>query len=169
MSLSSGALFLFIVGHISAEWLRGPGEGRRNLLLGVGLCTLGILLCTLDVQGLMARLQHVLPRPLIGRREPIAVLQQMYGALAIFFGIGCLPRVQAALATPRLRWLGKISFSLYLTHFPFLVIVASAGFVSETTSAGGGATSAPGVATAGFGSTTSGASTTTTDAIAGSA
>jgi peptidoglycan/LPS O-acetylase OafA/YrhL len=129
VALLSSALFLFIAGHISAEWLRTPAERRRNVILGVGLCALGILLCTMETLDLMARLRQFLPAPFIGKREIPVLMQHMYGALACFFGLACLPWVQAILARPGLRWLGKISFSLYLTHFPFLIIAGSAAFI----------------------------------------
>jgi peptidoglycan/LPS O-acetylase OafA/YrhL len=128
-ALASSVLFLFIAGHLAADWLRSPPARRRNIILGVGLCALGVLLCTTATLGVMIRVRQFFPAPFIGRHEAAATMQLMYGALAGFFGIACLPRMQAVLAGPRLRWLGKISFSLYLTHFPLLIIVGSAAFV----------------------------------------
>jgi peptidoglycan/LPS O-acetylase OafA/YrhL len=122
-------LFLFIVGHLAADWLRRPAERRRNLLLAIGLCALGILLCTTGTLGMMLRLRQMLPTPLIGRHETSATMQSMYGAVALFFGIACLPWAQTVLVRPGFRWLGKISFSLYLTHFPFLLVVGSTAFI----------------------------------------
>jgi peptidoglycan/LPS O-acetylase OafA/YrhL len=128
-ALPSSFLVLFVVGHLAANWLRTPAELRRNLALGVGLLALGVLLCTSQTLGIMSALRKFFPTPFISRREAPEVIQVMYGAIAVFFGIACLPRIQSALARPAFRWLGKISFSLYLTHFPLLFSAVSAGFV----------------------------------------
>jgi peptidoglycan/LPS O-acetylase OafA/YrhL len=128
-ALPSSFLVLFVVGHLAANWLRTPADRRQNLCLGVGLLALGILLCTTDTLGIMTPLRKLFPTPFIGRREAPEVMQSMYGAMAVFFGIAWLPRIQLVLAWPAFRWLGKISFSLYLTHFPLLFTAVSAGFV----------------------------------------
>jgi peptidoglycan/LPS O-acetylase OafA/YrhL len=128
-ALPSSFLVLFVVGHLAANWLRTPADRRQNLCLGVGLLALGILLCTTETLGIMTPLRKFFPTPFIGRREAPEVMQSMYGAVAVFFGIAWLPRIQSVLARPAFRWLGKISFSLYLTHFPLLFTAVSAGFV----------------------------------------
>jgi peptidoglycan/LPS O-acetylase OafA/YrhL len=127
-SLLSSMLFLFVVGHLAADWLRTPADRRANILLGTGLLALGILLCTTDPIPIVPRLSGLFPTPLFGRREPPFLIQSLYGAVATFFGLACLPRLQLALTRPSFQWLGKISFSLYLTHFPVIITAASAAF-----------------------------------------
>jgi peptidoglycan/LPS O-acetylase OafA/YrhL len=131
-ALASSALFLFVIGHLAAEWLRTPAERRYDLWFGVGLCALGILLCTTDTFASVPRLIKLLPTPFVGRHEAPSMFQSMYGAVAIFFGIASLPRLQQLLGRPALRWLGKISFSLYLTHFSLLIAGGSAGLMLMT-------------------------------------
>jgi peptidoglycan/LPS O-acetylase OafA/YrhL len=128
ISLLSSMLFLFVVGHVAADWLRTPADRRSNLLLGAGLLALGILLCTTDPIPIVFRLSGWFPTPLVGRREPPILAQSMYGAAATFFGLACLPWLQLTLTQPLFQRLGKISFSLYLTHFPIVITVASAAF-----------------------------------------
>jgi peptidoglycan/LPS O-acetylase OafA/YrhL len=128
-ALLSSLLFLFIVGHLAAESLRSSPARRQTPVLGVGLLALGVLLCTTNTLGAMIWLHKFLPRPFIGHWAQPDVMQSMYGAVAIFFGIACLPRFQLMLTRPMLRWLGQISFSLYLTHFPVLFTLVSATFI----------------------------------------
>jgi peptidoglycan/LPS O-acetylase OafA/YrhL len=127
-SLLSSMLFLFVVGHLVADWLRTPADRRSNLLLGAGLLALGVLLCTTDPIPIVQRLADWFPTPFIGRRAPPTLAQSLYGAVATFFGFALLPRLQLVLTKPPIQWLGKISFSLYLTHFPIIITVASAAF-----------------------------------------
>jgi peptidoglycan/LPS O-acetylase OafA/YrhL len=71
----------------------------------------------------------LLPTPLIGPPVDPWTQQKMIGAMEIFFGLAFLPGLQDILERPLLRWLGRISFSLYLTHFPLLFTLTSAGFI----------------------------------------
>jgi peptidoglycan/LPS O-acetylase OafA/YrhL len=128
-ALISSLLFLFIVGHLAAESLRTPPAPRPNAALGVGLLALGLLLCTTDTLGAVIWLHKLQPKPFIGDWASPEVMQSMYGAVATFFGIACLPRFQRMLTRPLPRWLGQISFSLYLTHFPVLFTLVSATFI----------------------------------------
>ena len=128
--LSASFLGLFIVGHLAARWLRTPSSRRSNPMLGSGLVCLGILLCTSKTMDVFEGLRWILPGPFLGRWEYPGVVQPMYGAVALFFGICWLPRLQVWLGVKPVRWFGKISFSLYLTHWPILFTVVSACFVA---------------------------------------
>lgn len=55
-----------------------------------------------------------------------AQLQMSVAALAILSGLCITPRCRSLLCGRVPMWLGKVSFSLYLTHFPILFTVASA-------------------------------------------
>ncbi len=131
-ALASSLLSLFIVGHLAAAWLRTSAASRKNLMLGIGLVELGILLDTTDTMGFMTWLHDLLPTPFIGKAVTAAEAQRMAGAAALFLGVACLPQAQNWLSRAGVRWLGKISFSLYLTHFPVLFTAASAAFVAIT-------------------------------------
>jgi peptidoglycan/LPS O-acetylase OafA/YrhL len=128
-ALSSSTLFLFVVGHLATEWLRTPADRRYDPWFGISLCALGILLCTTETFAFLPQLIKLLPTPFLGRTETSSSFQSMYGAVAIFFGIASLPHLQQALQRPSCRWLGKISFSLYLSHFSFLIAGGSAALV----------------------------------------
>ena len=46
--------------------------------------------------------------------------------------LAMLPALQQLLAQPVMRWLGKVSFSLYLTHIPLEFSCVAAGFSRMT-------------------------------------
>jgi peptidoglycan/LPS O-acetylase OafA/YrhL len=112
-------LILFIVGHLAADRL---GRGRRGIctqILGAALLLSGVLLCS--ASGALASSVLALPHlppigPALGPRD----IQIVVGVLLIFFGLDSLPILCRCAETPPARWFGKISFSLYLTHYPIL-------------------------------------------------
>jgi peptidoglycan/LPS O-acetylase OafA/YrhL len=53
----------------------------------------------------------------------------MIGSACLFLGIRYVPFVQKLLTRQPFRWLGKVSFSLYLVHYPILLTLVSALFV----------------------------------------
>ena len=135
VALSASFFVLFILGHMAAGWIRRPVTSQFHSALGIGLVGLGIIACTTYLPRIFGPLVEVLPKPFMGLRVDPWVQQQIAGAAAIFFGIGLLPWARSCLAHPVLTWLGKISFSLYLTHFPMLFTLVSAGFIMLEASA----------------------------------
>jgi peptidoglycan/LPS O-acetylase OafA/YrhL len=124
----ASALSLFIIGHLLAPWLTKLAH-RRSTALGASLLALGILICTFKVYGPSKYLLMLLPSPPIGPRVGPMDVQSMVGAVLIFVGIALVPAIQIQLERPGCRWLGKISFSIYLVHFPILFTVVAAGFL----------------------------------------
>jgi peptidoglycan/LPS O-acetylase OafA/YrhL len=126
-------LGLFILGHIAAGYLQDVdgSRGKRSwrAVLGAVSLTLGIPLCTLQILGPISILQSRLPAPPLGLPGDGLTLQKMIGAALVFGGLALLPGLQRQIGRPALRWLGKISFSLYLTHFPLAFTCVAAGLV----------------------------------------
>jgi peptidoglycan/LPS O-acetylase OafA/YrhL len=121
-------LSLFIVGHVVALWLQRI-EGRWwQTAVGSASLMSGILLCTADRLGPVSMLFGLLSRIRTGQPDDWEVLQKMIGACLVFGGLALLPVLQRHLQRPSMRWFGKISFSLYLTHFPFLLTCVAALF-----------------------------------------
>ncbi len=129
-SLVASPLSLFIVGHLAAPWLRRPAIRRRHVAAATALLLLGGLLATTPELTRWLLLQIPLPVPLLGPAIGGGDLKKMVGAGLVFAGVGMLPALQAALCRPALRRLGRLSFALYLTHFPVLFTVTSAVFVA---------------------------------------
>ena len=51
------------------------------------------------------------------------------GAVLLYCGLMASPALWGLFENRPMRWLGRVSFSLYLTHFPVLLSVASAAYV----------------------------------------
>ena len=105
-------------------------KGRRRWQSVAGSVCLfsGIVLCTADRVGALAILTRGLPLIRTVLPDDWEILQKMIGACLIFGGLALLPVLQRLLERPQMRWLGKISFSLYLVHFPLLFTFVAACF-----------------------------------------
>lgn len=122
-------LGLFILGHVAASHL---WHGNRNTprwpAFGAVLFAAGILLCTAKTFDAILAVQRFVLVPPLGLPGDGLTIQKMIGAAAVFGALGMLPVLQRSLTKPAMRWLGKISFSLYLTHIPLEFCLAAAGF-----------------------------------------
>jgi peptidoglycan/LPS O-acetylase OafA/YrhL len=122
-------LCLFIIGHLADGRLRPPVRRPWQAVFGAVLLGSGILLCTVRTVDPISILWGLLPQPPLGIQGDNAILQKMIGAVLIFFGLSLLPVLQRHLERPSMRFLGKLSFSLYLTHYPLLYTCFAACFI----------------------------------------
>ncbi len=129
--LSRYPLLPFLVGHMFALAWRDGGwaavPSARWRAAGAVALAVGIWSCTNPVWPWVTWLFGVSKR-LSAPND--AHLQAMYGALFAFTGVMLLPPLHRLLASPVPAWLGRISFGLYLTHFPIVFTAASATFVA---------------------------------------
>jgi peptidoglycan/LPS O-acetylase OafA/YrhL len=121
-------LGLFVLGHVAAGVLPRMTIQKGHAILGAAFLGSGILLCSVKIGAPIAALWKLLPPPPVGLQGDPATLQKMIGAVLVFGGLALLPILQRQLERPTTRWLGKISFSLYLTHFPLLLTLVAALF-----------------------------------------
>jgi peptidoglycan/LPS O-acetylase OafA/YrhL len=121
-------MVLFIIGHLVANHLRLTGIRKGQTALGAVFLGAGILLCSMRITVPVSMLWKVLPPPPLGIQGDDAILQKMIGAVLVFGGIAFLPVLRRGLERSAMRWLGKISFSLYLSHFPLLFTCVAACF-----------------------------------------
>lgn len=132
ISFSKSFIALFLVGHVAAFWLPSSTHSPRFRYGGVIVCLLGLLLCSMQTNPILneaiALLYRVLPAPLIGPAVLLSQCQSSIGAVLVFIGVAMTPACRRGLELSFFRWLGKISFSLYLTHFAFLFTVVCAIF-----------------------------------------
>lgn len=112
---------LFIAGHLLADHATSRQASSDRPWLGAALLAGGIFLCSVRTTVPIAFVWRFLPAPWLGLPGNTLVLQRMVGALCVFTGLCCLPALRRNLQHPALRWLGQISFSLYLTHCPILL------------------------------------------------
>jgi peptidoglycan/LPS O-acetylase OafA/YrhL len=119
-------LGLFILGHVAANHLRWVRKGQP--VLGAVILGSGILLSSRWITVPILILWRILPPPPLGIQGDSETFQKMIGAVLIFGGLALLPVLQLHLQRPALRWLGRISFSLYLVHLPLEFTGVVAGF-----------------------------------------
>jgi len=118
-------MFLFVLGHLCAGRLhRAPIR-----LLGTGLIVLGL---AMSASKDWVAVEAV--RTGIARFAPVAApnlfqFQSQLAAIALFLGVLLGPAAQWLLARKPCRQLGRLSFSIYLLHFPILFTLGCAGFV----------------------------------------
>ena len=119
---------LFVLGHLATIWIGKTDRYRWHGPLGIAALILGLLLCSTQAYKAllgMTGLSSLNRMPWLD----VVFLQKTIGCALIFGGLTLIPSVQRHLERPIARWLGKISFSLYLTHFPLLFIWIAALFV----------------------------------------
>ena len=127
------SLFLFVVGHLVTPWLgRASGRGWQMVTGGALMLAGAELSYQEELPHLITVLFSGLPPPPLGQGLKLFGFQQALSAILIFAGVALLPIFQRGLETRAVRWLGKISFSLYLTHFPILCTIICALFVFLT-------------------------------------
>jgi peptidoglycan/LPS O-acetylase OafA/YrhL len=119
-------MFLFVLGHICATRLHRPPIA----LLGTALIVLGLTMSASKDWGTVEAI-----RVTIARFAPVAApnlfqFQSQLAAIALFIGALLSPPAQWLLALPPCRQLGRLSFSIYLLHFPILFTLGCAAFVA---------------------------------------
>lgn len=114
--VAPGPLSLFIIGFLAYIWrspLLGDVDTRlRSYLSGVLLISV-VIVSTYNVLQLGLGVQ----------------LEKQIAALLIVTAVFISPRLRNLLSFPWAGWLGRLSFSLYLTHFPIMFTIGIALFL----------------------------------------
>jgi peptidoglycan/LPS O-acetylase OafA/YrhL len=119
-------MFLFVLGHLCA----GRLHRRPIALLGTGLIVLGLAMSGSKDWGVVEAV-----RAEIARFAPVSApnlfqFQSQLAAVALFLGGLLSPAAQWLLSRRVCCLLGRLSFSIYLLHFPILFTLGCAGFVA---------------------------------------
>lgn len=115
--IGTNSLSLFTIGYLATS-IR-----REQALAGWALVLLGIALLSRDYVTSVVRFGYYLPTML--RHSFGFNFQHELGAVALFFGVMLLPWAKRILEMPVPQYFGRISFSLYLLHWPILVAFGS--------------------------------------------
>ncbi|HET7883611.1 MAG TPA: acyltransferase [Acetobacteraceae bacterium] len=108
-------MFLFVLGHLAFPLLRRP-----SIWLGALLLLSGVALCATKDWSAVEWLRVTLAHTELAAAPNLYQFQSQLGAVALYFGILLCPPMQRPLASVIGRVLGRLSFSIYLLHFPIL-------------------------------------------------
>lgn len=134
-------LGLFIVGHVTALALadsRLDAIMRRRWVVGAGLGLLlaGVIVCTHNGLPFVRGLGQLL---MLGKLIPVQEYfnwNDEFAAVLIFFGILLASPIQEVLQLPAIQQLGRLSFPIYLLHWPVMMTLGSAVFLAALPYAG---------------------------------
>jgi peptidoglycan/LPS O-acetylase OafA/YrhL len=129
IAFPASPLCLFVIGHLVAPSLHETTGNRSLRWLYVACLVTGLVLCSGQLFSATIWVTDHLPQWQSGQRTTSFSIQNMIGALLIFLGLSQMPSLRGLFCGPLLQWLGRISFSLYLTHFPLLFTVISMLFL----------------------------------------
>lgn len=127
--LGANPISLFTVGHLwsasssalsSQRWL----SPRQKLCVGLTSCAVGAVLCSFFSEpGYAPAWVTGLPY-----RFNWFDWHKELGALAIFLGVMSVPGLQHVLEGKLPRFFGSLSFPIYLTHWPIMIVIGSFTF-----------------------------------------
>ena len=124
ISFGTHPMFLFVLGHLCAGRLRrAPIPALGNALIVLGLA--------MSASKNFGPVEAV--RVEIARFAPVAApnlfqFQSQLAAIALFLGVLLGPAAQWLLGGRPGRWLGRLTFSIYLLHFPILFTLVCLAF-----------------------------------------
>lgn len=128
LAFGTHPMFLFVTGHLAAPLLsRRPS--RRAAWLGVVLLAMGLALCGTKDFPLVERLRTALAKSELASAPNLFQFQSQLGAAALYFGVLLCAPLRPVLENRLCRALGRLSFSIYLLHFPILFTLACVMFV----------------------------------------
>jgi peptidoglycan/LPS O-acetylase OafA/YrhL len=112
-------MFLFVLGHLACPLLRNAG-GSRRAVFGLLLLALGFSLCATKDWAFIEWWRLWIAGSEFASSPNLFQFQSQLGAVAVFFGVLWCPYAWPVLASAPFRRLGRLSFSIYLLHFPIL-------------------------------------------------
>jgi peptidoglycan/LPS O-acetylase OafA/YrhL len=99
------------------------------------LLLLGLALCATKDWAPVEWLRLALSQTEFASAPNLFQFQSQLGAVALYLGVLWCRFVWPALESVPCRWLGRLSFSIYLLHFPILFTVVCAAFVAVPSTA----------------------------------
>jgi peptidoglycan/LPS O-acetylase OafA/YrhL len=121
----------FVVGHLLASWHRAERPAPQSPALPVMAIALGVFLCVRADVWQFEWLRAWCDEPPFGplRGQSAARQQKMLGAICLLSGLIHLQSARSALSWPWLVRLSRLSFPIYLMHWPILIGPASFVFL----------------------------------------
>jgi peptidoglycan/LPS O-acetylase OafA/YrhL len=126
-------MFLFVIGHLMQPWSFPPnGGGFVRGIPGALLLLFGIALSANKDWESIDMLRLWLGRIVILAPPDLFQFQRQLAALALYAGVLSCRWVWPLLGCGACRHLGRLSFSIYLLHFPILFTLACLIFVGAS-------------------------------------
>jgi peptidoglycan/LPS O-acetylase OafA/YrhL len=126
-------MFLFVLGQlVSIPPLPRSGGGLGRGFLGAFLLLLGIALCASKDWSVADTLRLWLGHVELVAPPNLFQFQSQLAAAALYFGVLACPWVWRPLDSGPCRHLGRLSFSIYLLHFPILFTLGCLMFIGVT-------------------------------------
>jgi peptidoglycan/LPS O-acetylase OafA/YrhL len=121
LTFAAHPMFLFVLGHLllpaqPSRQARGASKDYR----GVALLLLGFALCTTKDWLVVEWLRQTLCKSELACAPSLFQFQSQLGAIALYLGVLLSPLAWPFLGSAPCRQLGRLSFSIYLLHFPIL-------------------------------------------------
>ena len=120
-------LFGFLLFHVYAN---NTIQGKPwHAGIGVALIVMGMYVCVVKDVTIVSLALEILH--LVSWFDALSNFhwQSQVGAMSVFCGVLLSASAQSWFANPLAQWLGKVSFSVYLLHFPILITVGCAVFL----------------------------------------
>jgi peptidoglycan/LPS O-acetylase OafA/YrhL len=127
LSFGTHPMFLFVLGHLIRPLPRTGGRPTTRYF-GALLLLLGVALCATKDWHVVEWTRLTLSRFELAYAPNLFQFQSQLGAVALYFGVLWCPLVWPMLESAPFRDLGRLSFSIYLLHFPILFTMVCLAF-----------------------------------------
>ena len=130
LAFATHPMFLFVVGHLLQPPPLLLGTRRRGkALTGLAVLLFGIALCASKDWRAVEWPRQLLCHTELACAPNLFQFQSQLGAIALYLGVLWCPLVWPILESTPCRYIGRLSFSIYLLHFPILFTIVCAAFV----------------------------------------
>ncbi|MGC1411264.1 MAG: acyltransferase [Acetobacteraceae bacterium] len=127
LAFGTHPMFLFVLGHLVRPLPRTDARHARGYIGGL-LLPLGLALCATKDWQSVEWCRLTLTRFELASAPNLFQFQSQLGAVALYFGVLWCPLVWPLLESAPFRHIGRLSFSIYLLHFPILFTVVCVAF-----------------------------------------
>jgi peptidoglycan/LPS O-acetylase OafA/YrhL len=130
LAFATHPMFLFVVGHL-LQPAAGPARAGNSgkTLFGLACLLFGIALCASRNWQAVEWLRQLLCHSELVCAPNLFQFQSQLGAIALYLGVLWCPLLWPILQSAPCRHIGRLSFSIYLLHFPILFTIVCAAFV----------------------------------------